>query len=372
MKSLIKQICVRTSIEVSDGEKVNQGSGILISNADNYFTITAYHCIYGENEEYTGFDITKIWIEYQVDYVSSFNRINIIEIVADNKDEDWIILKVEKPSIGVDFIKIRNGIKFVEEAVYFAGFQHMNPDSHRPFDGEIINIADKQFKIKLKGDTFNQGSQEGSDIAKGLSGSGVFIIRTDMVYLIGILKSVIGDIALNDDIECSPISFLDSVLQEKCIDLGEIAISGEWENITEKICTEVDIKNWVESNDDYFNHLLRKNRVLYPEEKAKEETRKRILKFLEQEYKNDQIRKSSNLINRYEETSKVFEESVKSDYTRDVTDREKAKDLLLKLELEFKEHIKDLIKDNSNKITLELAKHKVTEWLMNCSFDFKE
>lgn len=372
MKSLIRRICVRTSIEASDGKKVNQGSGVVINNAKTYFVITAYHCINGIDDEYLGIDKTKIWIEYQDDYTSPFNRIEVVEIIEGNKDEDWIILKVEKPSIEVDFTKTQNGNKFVEEEVYFAGFQHFNLGSHRPFEGIIITIADKQFRIKLKGDTFNQGSEEGSNIAKGLSGSGVFIIRTDRVYLIGILKSVIGDIALNDDIECLPISLLDSVLHEKSIDLGKVAISGDWENITEKICTEEDIQNWIDSHDVYFNRLLRKNRVLYPEEKAKKTTRNRILKFIEQGYKNDQIRKSSNLINRYENTSKVFEESVKNDYTRNVTDRENAKDLLLKLESEFKEHIKDLIKDNSNKITLELAKHKVTEWLMNCSFDFKE
>jgi hypothetical protein len=46
--------------------------------------------------------------------------------------------------------------------------------------------------------------------------------------------------------------------------------------------------------------------------------------------------------------------------------------MLRKLEDGFKDHIKDLINDKSNKRTLELTKHKITEWLMNCSFDFKE
>lgn len=372
MKNLIKKICVRTSIEDSDGNKINQGSGILINNANTYFVITANHCINGENDEYLDYDIAKIWIEYQNDYTSPFSRINVKEIVSTNKNEDWIILKVEDPKIEVDFTKTQNGNKFIEEDVFFAGFQQQNPDSRRPFEGTIIDIADNQFKIKLKSETFSQGSIDGADIAKGLSGSGVFIIRTDSVYLIGILKSVIGEIALHDDIECCPISLIDSLLEEKCCDMGKIAISREWENITEKISTEEDIQNWVDSNDGWFKKLLRKNRVLYPEDKAKEITRERILKFLEQEYKNNQIRNSSNLIEKYENTSKVFEETVKNDYTRNVTNRGEAKDLLIKLESDFKVHIKDLINDKSNKLTLELAKHKVTEWLMNCSFNFTE
>lgn len=372
MKSLIKKICVKTSIEDSDGSNVNQGSGILINNANNYFVITANHCINGANDEYSAFDKTKIWIEYQNDYTSPFSRIKVIEVVGSNKDEDWIILKVEDPKIEVDFTKAQNGNNFMEEDVFFVGYQHLNPNSHRPFEGTIIDIAENQFKIKLKDATFNQGSEDGSNIAKGLSGSGVFIIRTDSVYLIGILKSVIGDIALNDDIDCYPISLIDSVLEEKCCDMGKIAISREWEITTEKNCTEEDIKNWVDSNNRNFNLLLRKNRVLYPEEKAKEVTRERIFKFLEQEYKNDQIRKKSQLINQFEKTAAVYESTVKERFTRNVSDRNEAKDLLGKLEDGFKEHIKELVNDKSNKTTLELAKHKVTEWLMNCSFDFKE
>jgi hypothetical protein len=70
MKSLIKRICVRTSIEDSDARKVNQGSGVLINNANTFFVITAYHCINGEKDEYLGLEKIKIWIEYQVDYIS--------------------------------------------------------------------------------------------------------------------------------------------------------------------------------------------------------------------------------------------------------------------------------------------------------------
>lgn len=372
MKNLIKKICVRTSIEDSDGNKINQGSGILINNANTYFVITANHCINGENDEYLDYDIAKIWIEYQDDYTSPFSRINVKEIVATNKNEDWIILKVDDPKIGVDFTKTQNGNKFIEEDVFFAGFQQQNPDTRRPFEGTIIDIANNQFKIKLKDETFSQGSIDGADIAKGLSGSGVFIIRTDRVYLIGILKSVIGEIALHDDIECCPISLIDSLLEEKCCDLGKIAISREWENITEKSSTEEDIQNWVDSNDDWFENLLRKNRVLYPEDKAKEMTRERVLKFLEQQYKNDQIRNKSQLINQFEETAAVYESTVKERFTRNVSDRNVAKDLLGDLEDGFKAHIKELINDKSNKVTLELTKHKITEWLMNCSFDFKE
>jgi hypothetical protein len=325
MKDFVKKICVRTSIEDIDGSKVNQGSGVIINNNNSYFVITTYHCIIGEFDEYLAFDKSKIWVESQEDYKSPFTRIKVIEIKESNKGEDWIILKVEVPEINIDFTKIKLGKHFLEENVYFAGVQQLNENSSRLFNGRIIDIATKEFKTKLEGDTLQQGSEEGSLIAKGLSGSGVFIIRATEIYLIGLLKNVIGEIALNNDIECCPVILLDSYLTEKCLDLGKLAISGEWESATEKQCTEEDIEIWININDDNFNKLLRKNRVLYPEDQAQKVTRDRILSFLEQEYTNDNIRKKGSLITQYEDTAKVFEESVKINYTRSVSDRNEAK-----------------------------------------------
>ncbi|UZJ63721.1 hypothetical protein OKW96_14915 [Sphingobacterium sp. KU25419] len=50
---------------------------------------------------------------------------------------------------------------------------------------------------------------------------------------------------------------------------------------------------------------------------------------------------------------------VKNDYTRDVRSSSEAKDLLIKLQTDFANHLSPLVRDNTNVINFDLAKYKV-------------
>lgn len=370
--STVCKICVRTSIINSSGVKDNQGSGVIIKVQDDFYVVTTYHCINGENDEYLNFPPESICIEYQSTYKTPFIPLEVNSIVNFNKTDDWMLLSIGEPQIDIDFSIIQLGENFIEEPVNFIGFQNANSESHRPFKAKILTISNDEFRINLSGDTFEQHGEDGAYIAKGLSGSPVFIERTDRVYLIGMLKSVIGENALNDDINCIPMSLIKLDLQIIFHDMLLIATSGIWEDSTERACIEQDVREWTKLNDKYFKRFLRKNKVLYKEEKVDKIISRSIITFLQTEYRLDQIRRQSNLVQQFEEVAVLFEEEVKDNYTRDCYNRNEAKDLLIKLKSDFKVHIADLIGDNSNKTTMELANHKVTEWLMNCSFDFND
>jgi hypothetical protein len=269
---------------------------------------------------------------------------------------------------------VRFGTEFLrEEKVFFRGYQNINNNSPRTFPANIIDLAENEFMITIVGNPLEQGGELGGILAKGLSGSGVYIIRAKTLFLIGHLKQVIGEIALNNDIACCKLTNLKSNFDKRnWTDMGSMDELDLWETAKQNELTDQDVKEWISSNDDYFKKLLRKSKTLYPDQKAEIIARERLLSFLDQEYRNNQIRNLSDLIIKYEATSELFEQSVKSDYTRTVETRSEAKDLLLKLQKEFSDHIKDLVNDKSNKRNMELAKHKVTWWLMNCSFDFEE
>jgi len=366
------KICVRTSIINSSGAQENQGSGVMIKMEDNFYVVTTYHCVYGENDEYVNTPLINICIESQLTYNSPFTRLRVTSIVNHDKPNDWMLLSIDKPNIDIDFSIIHLGKNFIDEHVDFIGFQNGNSESHRPFKAKILTIANDEFRISLNRDTFDQNGEDGASIAKGLSGSPVFIIRTDRAYFIGILKSVIGEKALNDDINCTTISLLEANLGQSCHDISLIATSGIWEDSTERVCIEHDVEEWTRLNDEYFKKFLRKNKVLYKDDKVNEIISKSIITFLQTEYRLDQIRRQSTMVQQYEEAAVTFEAEVKDNYTRDCSNRNEAKDLLIRLKADFKVHIADLIGDNSNKTTMELANHKVTEWLMNCSFDFND
>lgn len=372
-RNILSKCCVRTYIRINE-EPINQGSGVIVTHDDKYYVLTAEHCITGEKGEYKDVNVENILIEYQDEYNSPFKKINVVAISELNKDFDWALIEIEKPEIDCDFLQVRFGTKFLqEENVIFRGYQSINNETPRNFPANIIDLAKDEFLITIKGTTFEQGGELGAQLAKGLSGSGVYIIRANTLFLIGHLKQVIGEIALNNDIKCCKLTNLSSILFNKeWTDMGSLDELDVWEKAKQKELTDRDVKIWIESNDEYFKKLLRKSKILYPEGKAENVARERILSFLDQEYKNDQIRNASDLITKYEATSETFEQLVKSDYTRTVDTRSEAKDLLLKLQTEFSNHIKELVNDKSNKINMELAKHKVTWWLMNCSFDFVE
>lgn len=372
--NLLNRCCVRTAI-LHKGEKVNFGTGVIVKHEHKYFVLTAEHCIHGDTGQYQDVPLTDIILEYQESYDSAvFQRIVIIGLTDVNSVYDWALIEIENPQMECDHLEVLLGEGFLqEENVYFRGYQGVNNTSPRTWDAKVIDLGANEFKISLTDKTFSQGGRAGQQNAAGLSGSGVFIIRAKTVYLIGHLKSVIGLRALNDDIHCCRATNFKSTLAREFFDLGDIENIQLWEKAALKKITEQDIQAWIDTNDSHFKDLLRKSKVLTSdEEKAQEMARKRILAFLDREFRNDHIAGMGNLISQYNETSKGFEESVKELYTRTVTSRSEAKDLLLKLEREFTEHIKDLIGDKSNKQTLELAKHKVTWWLMNCSFDFRD
>jgi len=371
--NLLHKSCVRTAIKVAE-ELVNQGSGVILCHDGKYYILTAEHCINGENGEYADLSCEQIIAEYQQDYTSEFLPIKILSKIQLDKAGDWALLEIEKPDIDCDFMAMLCGDKFLShEPVHFRGYQAVNNTEPRTWEATIIDIAANEFKITLKDKSFEQFGEKGSQKAKGLSGSGVYIIRANKVYLLGHLKQVIGEIALNDDIKCCKFKNLQAWLGKNLVDMSDISEISLWEKAAEKKITDDDVHTWIGQHDDHFNNLIRKSRVLSSSEaKADENARNRLINFLNQDYKNNQISDRSTLITDYEATAETFEESVKEAYTRTVADPGAAKDLLLKLESDFATHIKDLVGDKSNKITMELARHKVTWWLMNCSFNFTE
>lgn len=374
-KELLEKFCARTHIENENGLKQNQGSGVLLKDHDKFYLLTAEHCIFGKNNEYNDITTDKIWVEIQDSFEADFRRVTVKSIIDSDKDDDWVLLVIDDPLIDCDYLRIQRGQNFIiDEEVWFIGYQSKKPDRFRRSDGIINHIATDRnnFVITRKSGSFQHPTELGGDIAQGLSGSGVFIIRGNKLYLIGHIKSIVGDIALENDIDCCPIHCLNSILKDLSIDLSNISEIDQWEKDSEISITEDDITNWKNDKVEDFENILRKHHVLHPDEKAKKITHDRILEFLTLKQKIDRMRvENSNPILEFEKSAKIFEKRVRESYTRQA-DRNEAKDLSIELEEKFSEFIKDIYKDKSNRINTELARHKITEWFMNCTFDFKE
>ena len=371
-EKLIKKCCARTHIKCGEALE-NQGSGVIVKDDNNYYLITAEHCVYGDNGQYSDVLPENIIVEVQDGgFNSSFRRIEVLRIIDSDKNDDWILLGIEDPNIDCDYLRLFRGHNFLEEEASFIGYQNMNKDEFRRFEVDVIDISDTAFKVTLKKEAFMVMGEEGANVAKGLSGSGVFIVRGNKLYLIGHLKNVIGDLAINNDIDCCLVHKIDGLFNNKCVNLSDLKEISAWEVEVDESLIEEDIETWKRDKVEEFDNILRKNQVLYPDEKAKVITHQRVYDFFEIRRKIEKIRvESSSLITDFESSANTFETKVTDFYTRDA-DRDKAKDLSMKLESDFASFIKEIFKDRTNSINTDFARYKITQWFMNCSFDFKE
>ena len=202
-EQLLSKPCVRVSI-FSDGKKVSHGSGTLVKGKNGFFVITAYHCVHIDEGEPVDMDLSSIVIDSQASFNSTFEQITCTEIMAFDKKADWTLLKVNFDDFDCSYPNVLACNNFTAEMpIDFLGFQAINQDQARPFKGRVLNsTSNNEFRITLSGqDSFKAGV----DDAKGLSGSGAFIVNDGKLYLAGILKSVHGDEAANNDIKCCPM-----------------------------------------------------------------------------------------------------------------------------------------------------------------------
>lgn len=370
---LIQSTSVKIQVK-KDGNIIKKGTGVIVYFDNECYVLTAFHCV-GTNENLEELpNINEIIIERQHHYNSSFEIIKPISIHKIGFEHDFILIKIE--FIGNDSVRCGLGKNFMEEdIVKFCGYQGIYENEYRPFEGKIILISPETFRIKLVDDTFNQGGEDGSYIAEGLSGSGVYIIKNKKPYLIGILNSVKDEQAWNDDIECCPVNICLSQTNCNVEDLSDINHIKEWSENIEKEKTQEDIDNYKSLNVLFFENLLRKNIVIHDdEEKANLVTNRELKKYLSFR-ENISLLESQypTLYIRFQNIVKRFQDDVEEVYTRSVGDNNDAKNIKIELKDKLKEELENILGSeniDNDVIKFDLADYQIIEWLLDCSLNF--
>ncbi len=243
-EQLLTKPCVRVSVIVN-GKKLSHGSGTMIKGASGFFIVTAYHCVHLEDTNPEGLNLTNVAIERQDSFNSPFQQIICTELVAFDKNADWTLLKVNYNDIDSTYpdIMVCNNFK-AETPIGFMGFQSINPDQARPFKGRVLNAtSNNEFRITLSDqDSFKAGV----DDAKGLSGSGAFIVNDGKLYLAGILKSVHGDEASNNDVKCCPMIDIAEKIGVSAFDISTETFGDVWGSDQFEIIEITDSRNLIE------------------------------------------------------------------------------------------------------------------------------
>ncbi|MCY6334447.1 hypothetical protein OXV57_05550 [Bacteroides fragilis] len=224
-------------------------------------------------------------------------------------------------------------------------------------------------------DTFQQNGEDGSHVAEGLSGSGVYVIINNKPYLIGILCSVKDTQAWNDDIDCCALSKCLSNISCQMEDLSDLNHIKAWSENLEREKAQEDIDNYKSLNIEFFENLLRKNMVIHDtQEKAINVTNKELKKYLSLK-ENVSLLESQYpyIYKRFQNVVKKFQDDVEDQYSRSVRDNNEAKDKRLELKDKLKEELENILETGDMKndgIKFDLADYQVIEWLLDCSLNF--
>lgn len=344
----------------------NIGSGVLIAGKTTFYVFTAAHCL-GKEE----LKIENISIEKQDDYRSVFKNIKVIEIKELDYDKDFALIEIDFQEEDKLLYEYDLGYRFITDTdVKFCGYQGVNNNEYRPFPSKIITISDSSncFKIKLtEGETFHQGGEFGRHVASGLSGSGLFTIRHNTPFLIGILNSVVEDQAWNNDINCCSVHHIQNYFKSY-VDLSDLNELRSWTENLEKTYIEEEITAFEESKSDFFEKLNRKNKVIYSNiEIANSNTTRQIKRYLSM-LQNIRLleNEAPHLYINFKGIVAKYVNLVEEDYTRSVNNNNDALDLKQTLQNRLKDELDFL----PIKMDIDFADFQVIEWLGVCTLNF--
>jgi hypothetical protein len=355
-----EKYCVR--VKCND----NIGSGVLIGGETTFYVFTAAHCLGKEAPK-----IENISIEKQNDYKSEFENIKVVEIREFDYDKDFALIEIDLQGEDKLLYQYNLAHRFIAHTdVKFCGYQGVNNNEYRPFPSKIITTSDSNhcFKIKLtEGETFQQGGEYGHYSASGLSGSGVFIIRYNTPFLIGILNSVVTEKAWNNDINCCSVHYIKNYIKSY-VDLSDFNELRSWTENLDKTHTVKEIEAFKETNSDFFKKLYKKNKVIYPNiEKANSITTRQIKRYLSMLQNIRSLQNEApHLYIKFKGIVAKYVNSVEEDYTRTVTNSNEA--------LTQKQTLQNRLKDELDflpiRMDLDFSDFQIIEWLGICTLNF--
>lgn len=344
----------------------NIGSGVLIAGETTFYVFTAAHCL-GEKEP----DIKNLSIEKQSDYKSDFENIKVVAIKEFDSDKDFALIEIDFQGEDKLLYNYKLAHQFIPQTdVKFCGYQGINNNEYRPFPSKIITTSDSTycFKIKLtEGETFDQAGEDGHLLARGLSGSGVFLIRHNTPFLIGILNSVVTDKAWNNDINCCSVHHIQRYFQSY-IDLSDFETLRKWDENIKQIRTTAEIEAFKKTESGFFNKLYRKNKVLYPDiDHCNEKTVDQINNYLSMKDNIDKYSKDyPDLFSDFKNSVSKLVSQVKYQYSLSV---DKSNEAIIS-QRDLQNELRSILQFMPSTTTFDLSEYQIIEWLGMCTLNF--
>lgn len=208
--------------------KVNNGSGVLITLTTGLFVLTAKHCLVEENN-----------IESHDDSIS-FNQ----EEIYPHQSEDLALIKITDCPNSINNVEISDVVD-IEQDVKSYGFPSKGDSDGMPLLGKVSKWHETK---SIKTDDTLVGSNTDDVEAKvnidGWSGSGLFKVDNQKLYLIGILVSLTDKDHTYKTIHCVPIGSCSELIKQNNL--------GEFRTNVNRDTTVVLFNNYREECEEYY------------------------------------------------------------------------------------------------------------------------
>ena len=206
---ILKSITVKITCPGDD----NHGSGTIIKDGDSFYVLTAAHVIMNGSEPFENEDIIIQGYWNQEPKILSGVQ---LEKYNHETDVDYAIIKIDKPDGCIfdfdnSFIVVNNFQ--ITMPCYTYGFAIGGGSSSRGYG--LKPMGSRKWKIS---ENIIAAGKDVYQTMRGLSGAGVFVTEEDRLYLVGYVKSTVGDGDVHDDIIVFPMSHINYPWKNKWYD----------------------------------------------------------------------------------------------------------------------------------------------------------
>lgn len=364
--SLVNKLTVKILLKDYDGAEQNTGSGILVVHHGAYYVLTAYHCInvVGDDNQ-----VSPRPEDWNIELILEAGNGIKIKGIDENADDDIAAITVDMPEDWIDEHAVQLFTSTVtKEAYLFRGFPAFL--NQQPHTFNVSFIDDDYWTFVNKG--VDSGRKTGTDLLQGASGSGVVFVRRGKVFVVGIVRALHDSYGSLNEFKVIPIEKYRKFLPDDAFSTFSADMLDDWQKGLDYENTAKQIEELKQQKIDWIENILRKLKVLYPEQHAE------LLDVFLGYFVNGRefFVKEGNVNPTFWETLKVKTDSFFRTHLPSskiyVDTAGEAKQEHQTIENKLVKALEDLIPEDSGdkEVGTSFAKYKLTERLLVCTLDY--
>lgn len=366
-KALLHRITVRIAIIKQDGNgKVvvcNQGSGTIIGSGDDFYVMTAGHCINVIDEKH---------IIVEAYNGSEFERMNVLKVIcceykpAENKD--YAVLLVERPNNDIDYCQIikRFDLTIPEDSYVMMSYP---PTALCGRLFEVRKNVDDYWEVQTD---INYSRDDFKELINGSSGSGIFVYRHYRFYYVGMAVATRDDIGRFNDILVIKTNVFDGFIPDDTKDVNYFDTLKAWEEWNDDTNAETRRERIREMNVDWLDYLTRKAKVLFPSD-----YNKKVDSYIRYYLKGlkiitDMLQSNPSFVNELNKLNDKFFDRLVETHKVDFDTSDAAYQDLTQIVEKVKQKVATRFpEDKDEVIAHDYAMYRIAERLLNCHLDYK-